>query len=159
MPARAARAARAGIVLNHVPYKGATQALTDLIAGQLTMVAETPPTVLPHIQSKKIRPIAVSMLKRIPQLPDLATVDEQGIKGYDLKTWTSLVAPIGTPEPILERLSAEIMKIIAQPDVQKRLVDMGFIPVGNSREAFGAFLKSEIASWEKIVKASGAKVE
>ena len=155
----AALAARAGITLNHVPYKGATQALTDLIAGQLTMVAETPPTVLPHVQSKKIRPIAVSMIKRIPQLPDVATVDEQGIKGYDLNTWTSLVAPIGTPEPILERLNAEITKIIAQPDVQKRLVDMGFIPVGNSREAFGAFLKSELASWEKIVKASGAKVE
>ena len=150
---------QAKIDIGHIPYKGTPPAVTDLIAGQLTMVAETPPTVLPHVQSKKIRPIAVSMIKRIPQLPDVATVDEQGIKGYDLNTWTSLVAPIGTPEPILERLNAEITKIIAQPDVQKRLVDMGFIPVGNSREAFGAFLKSELASWEKIVKASGAKVD
>ena len=155
----AALAARAGINLNHVPYKGAIQALTDLIAGQLTLVADTPPTLLPHLQSKKLRPLAVSMLKRIPQLPDVATVDEQGIKGYALNTWTSLVAPIGTPEPILERLNAEITKIIAQPEVQKRLIDMGFIPVGSSREAYSAFLKSEIANWEKIVKASGAKVE
>ena len=155
----AALAARAGINLNHVPYKGAIQALTDLISGQLTLVADTPPTLLPHLQSKKLRPLAVSMLKRIPQLPDVATVDEQGIKGYALNTWTSLVAPVGTPEPILERLNAEITKIIAQPEVQKRLIDMGFIPVGSSREAYSAFLKSEIANWEKIVKASGAKVE
>ena len=155
----AALATRAGITLNHVPYKGAVQALTDLIAGQVTLVAETPPTVIPHAQSKKIRPIAISMIKRIPQLPDVPTVDEQGLKGYDLKTWTSLVAPAGTPVAILDRLNAEITKIIAQPEVQKRLVDMGFIPVGNSREQFGAFLKAEYASWQKIVQASGAKVE
>jgi tripartite-type tricarboxylate transporter receptor subunit TctC len=155
----AALATRAGITVNHVPYKGAVQALTDLIAGQVTLVAETPPTVIPHVQSKKIRPIAISMIKRIPQLPDVPTVDEQGIKGYDLNTWTSLVAPAGTPAAILDRLNAEITKIIAQPEVQKRLVDMGFIPVGNSREQFGAFLKAEYANWAKIVQASGAKVE
>ena len=155
----AALAQRAGITLNHVPYKGVVPALTDLIAGQTTLVAETPPTVLPHIHAKKIRPLAVSMLKRIVQLPDLPTVDEQGIKGYDLNTWTSLVAPTGTPEAILDRLNAEITKIIAQPETNKRLVDMGFIPVGNSREAFGAFLKSEHANWGKIVQDSGAKAE
>ena len=155
----AALAARAGITLNHVPYKGAMQALTDLIAGQVTLVAETPPTVIPHVQSKKIRAIAVSMIKRIPQLPEVPTVDEQGFKGYDLNTWTSLVAPAGTPEAILDRLNAEITKIIAQPEVNKRLVDMGFIPVGNSREQFGAFLKAEHANWAKIVQASGATAE
>ena len=155
----AALATRAGIALNHVPYKGATQALIDLIAGQVTLVAETPPTVIPHVQSKKLRPIAISMIKRIPQLPDVPTVDEQGIKGYDLNTWTSLVAPAGTPDAILDRLNAEITKIIAQPEVHKRLVDMGFIPVGNSREQFGAFLKAEHANWAKIVQASGAKAE
>jgi tripartite-type tricarboxylate transporter receptor subunit TctC len=155
----AALATRAGITVNHVPYKGAVQALTDLIAGQLTLVAETPPTVIPHVQSKKIRPIAISMIKRIPQLPDVPTVDEQGIKGYDLNTWTSLVAPAGTPAAILDRLNADITNIIAQPEVQKRLVDMGFIPVGNSREQFGAFLKAEYANWAKIVQVSGAKAE
>jgi tripartite-type tricarboxylate transporter receptor subunit TctC len=155
----AALAARAGITLNHVPYKGAVQALTDLIAGQLTLVAETPPTVIAHVQSKKLRAIAISMNRRIPQMPDVPTVDEQGIKGYDLNTWTSLVAPADTPVAILDRLNAEITKIIAQPEVQKRLVDMGFIPVGNTREQFGAFLKAEYANWAKIVQASGAKVE
>jgi tripartite-type tricarboxylate transporter receptor subunit TctC len=115
--------------------------------------------VLPHIQAKKLRPIATSMLKRIPQLPNVPTVDEQGVKGYDLNTWTSIVAPAGTPPAILDRLNSEIVKIIAQPDVQKRLVDMGFIAVGNSREQFGAFLAAEHANWAKIVQASGAKVD
>ena len=155
----AALAKRAGITVTHVPYKGATQALTDLIAGQISLVAETPPTVIAHVQSKKIRPIAISMIKRIPQFPDVPTVDEQGIKGYDLNTWTSLVAPAGTPVAILDRLNAEITKIIAQPAVQKRLVDMGFIPVGNTREQFGAFLRAEYANWAKIVQESGAKVD
>jgi tripartite-type tricarboxylate transporter receptor subunit TctC len=155
----AALAARAGITLIHVPYKGAVQALTDLITGQVMLVADTPPTVVPHIQAKKIRPIATSMLKRIPQLPNVPTVDEQGVRGYDLNTWTSIVAPIATPPAILDRMNAEIMKIIAQPEVNKRLIEMGFIPVGSSREQFARFLAAEYASWAKIVQASGAKVE
>lgn len=155
----AALAARAHVTFTHVPYKGAVPALTDLITGQVVLVADTPPTVVPHIQAKKLRPIATSMLKRIPQLPDVPTVDEQGLKGYDLNTWTSIVAPIGIPPAILDRLNGEIVKIVAQPDVQKRLVEMGFIPVGGTREQFGAFLAKEHASWSRIVEASGAKVD
>ena len=155
----AALAQRAGITLTHVPYKGAVQSLTDLITGQVMMVADTPPTVLPHIQARKMRPIATSMLKRIPQLPDVPTVDEQGVRGYDLNTWTSIVAPKATPEAVLDRLNAEIVKIIAQPDVQKRLIEMGFIPVGNTRDQFAGFLNAEYAKWAKIVQSSGAKVD
>ena len=121
--------------LCHVPYKGAMQSLTDLMTGQVMLVADTPPTVLPHIKAKKMRAIATSMVKRIPQLPDVPTVDEQGVKGYDLNTWTSIVAPKATPDAILERLNSEIVKIIAQPDVNKRLIEMGFIPVGSSARA------------------------
>jgi tripartite-type tricarboxylate transporter receptor subunit TctC len=106
-----------------------------------------------------MRPIAISMIKRIPQLPNVPTVDEQGVRGYDLNTWTSIVAPIATPPAILDRMNAEIVKIIAQPDVNKRLVEMGFIPVGSSREQFAKFLSAEYASWAKIVQASGAKVD
>lgn len=155
----AALASRAGLSLTHVPYKGAVPALADLMAGQVMLVADTPPTTLPHIKSKKIRPIATSMIKRIPQLPDVPTVDEQGIRGFNLNTWSSIVAPMGTPAPILDRLNTEIRKILAQPDVQKRLVDMGFIAVGSSREEFARFLTTEYASWAKIVQSSGAKVE
>jgi tripartite-type tricarboxylate transporter receptor subunit TctC len=106
-----------------------------------------------------MRAIATSMAKRIPQMPDVPTVDEQGVRGYSLNTWTSIVAPKATPDAILERMNAEIVRIIAQPDVQKRLIEMGFIPVGNSREQFGRFLASEYANWAKIVQASGAKVD
>jgi len=155
----AALASRAGVQLSHIPYKGAVPALTDLMAGQLAMVAETPPTVLPHIQSGKLKPIATSLAQRIPQLPNVATVGEQSIPGFDLSTWTSLVAPTGTPNAILDRMSAEAMRIIALPEVNKRLVEIGFIPVGNSRREFGAFLAAEYASWQKIVQASGAKVD
>lgn len=155
----AALASRAGLSLTHVPYKGAVPALMDLMAGQVMLVADTPPTTLPHIKSKKIRPIATSMIKRIPQLPDVPTVDEQGIQGFNLNTWSSIVAPMGTPAPILDMLNTEIRKILAQPDVQKRLVDMGFIAVGSSREEFSRFLTAEYASWAKIVQSSGAKVE
>ena len=155
----AALASRAGLSLTHVPYKGAVPALMDLMAGQVMLVADTPPTTLPHIKSKKIRPIATSMIKRIPQLPDVPTVDEQGIQGFNLNTWSSIVAPMGTPAPILDMLNTEIRKILAQPDVQKRLVDMGFIAVGSSREEFSRFLTAEYASWARIVQSSGAKVE
>jgi len=155
----AALASRAGLSLTHVPYKGAVPALMDLMAGQVMLVADTPPTTLPHIKSKKIRPIAPSMIKRIPQLPDVPTVDEQGIQGFNLNTWSSIVAPMGTPAPILDMLNTEIRKILAQPDVQKRLVDMGFIAVGSSRDEFSRFLTAEYASWAKIVQSSGAKVE
>ncbi len=147
----AALASRAGLSLTHVPYKGAVPALADLMAGQVMLVADTPLTTLPHIKSKRIRPIATSMIKRIPQLPDVPTVDEQGIRGFNLNTWSSIVAPMGTPAPILDRLNTEIRKILAQPDVQKRLVDMGFIAVGSSREEFARFLTAEYASWAKIV--------
>jgi len=155
----AALTSRAGITLNHVPYKGAVQSLTDLMAGQLALVADTPPTVLPHVQSGKLRPIATSLARRIVQLPNVPTVSEQGVHGFDLSTWTSLVAPTGTPPAILERMSTEAARIITQPDVQKRLVEIGFIPVGSARKEFATFLAAEYASWQKIVQTSGAKVE
>ena len=123
------------------------------------LIAAAPSGVLSHIKARKVRPIATSMLKRIPQLPDCPTVDEQGLQGFNLTTWTGLVAPRGTPEAVLDRLNSEVTKIIAQPDVQRRLTDMGFIPVGNSREQLESFLVAEYANWAKIVQVSGARVE
>jgi tripartite-type tricarboxylate transporter receptor subunit TctC len=152
-------ASQAGIRLTHVPYKGSVQALTDLMAGQVMLVADTVPVTLTLVNAGKLRAIGVSTIKRIPQMPNLLTVDEQGIKGYDLQTWTSLVSPVAVPAPVLDRMNAEVVKIVAAPDVQKRLIDMGFVPVGNSREQFGAFMKREHAAWQKAVQVSGAKVE
>lgn len=152
-------ASQAGITLTHIPYKGSVQALTDLMAGQVMMVADTVPVTLTLVNAGKLRAIAVSTIKRIPQMPNLPTVDEQGIKGYDLQTWTSFVAPSATPVPILDRMSAEVVKIVAAPEVNKRLIDMGFVPVGSTREVFGTFLKREMPAWQKAVQLSGAKVE
>ncbi len=152
-------ASHAGIVLTHVPYKGSVQALTDLMAGQVMLVADTVPVTLTLVNAGKLRAIGVSTAKRISHMPNLPTLDEQGLKGYDLQTWTSIVAPAATPAPILDRVSAEVMKIIATPDVNKRLTDMGFVPVGNTREQFGVFLKREHAAWQKAVQVSGAKVD
>ena len=152
-------ASQAGIKLTHIPYKGSVQALTDLMAGQVMLVADTIPVTGALVNAGKLRAIGVSTLKRIPQMPNLPTADEQGIKGFDLMTWTSFVAPAATPAPILDRMSAEVVKIIAAPDVNKRLIDMGFVPVGSSREVFGAFMKREHAAWQKAVQVSGAKVE
>ncbi len=152
-------ASQAGIALTHVPYKGSVQALTDLMAGQVMLVADTVPVTLTLVNAGKLHAIGVSTAKRIPHMPNLPTLDEQGLKGYDLQTWTSIVAPAATHAPILDRVSIEVMKIIATPDVNKRLTDMGFVPVGNTREQFGVFLKREHAAWQKAVQVSGAKVD
>jgi tripartite-type tricarboxylate transporter receptor subunit TctC len=157
--AQAMFASAAGISVTHVPYKGAGASLTDLIGGQITLVAEVTPAVLPHVKAGKIRAIGISSAKRLVFLPDVPTVQEQGVPGYDVVAWTGIVAPTGTPEPILERLNTEIVNILKTPDVQKRLYDLGMVPVGNSREQFGAFLKSELAKWKQAVMLSGARIE
>jgi tripartite-type tricarboxylate transporter receptor subunit TctC len=148
-----------GIDIVHVPYKGAAPSLLDLVGGQVSMVAETTPAVLPLIKANKIRPIGILSSKRIPFLPDVPTLDEQGAKGYDITTWTSIVAPAGVPTPILDRMNAELVKAIKTPDIQQRLTEMGFVGVGSTREEFAAFLKSELAKWKEAVKISGARIE
>jgi len=152
-------ASRAGIELTHIPYKGAIPALTDLMAGQVMLVADTTAVTIPLIKAQKIRALAISTEKRLPQLPDLATVAEQGYPGYHYQTWTSIVAPANTPTAIVERMSNEIVKIIQQPEVNKRLTEMGFIPVGSPREQATAFIKAEYSAWQKAVHISGAKVD
>ena len=148
-----------GIKLIHVPYKGAVASLTDLIGGQISMLAETTPTVLPYVKSGKIRAIGAYSIKRNPFLPDVPTLDEQGVKGFDMNTWTGLVAPAGTPPAILDRMNSEAAKALKTPEVQQRLSDLGFVGVGNTREEFGAYIKAELAKWASAVKISGARVE
>lgn len=153
-------AAAAGVTLTHVPYKGgAAASMTDPIGGQISLVAEVTPAVLPYVKAGKIRAIGASSATRIPFLPDVASLREQGIKDFDVMGWTGIVAPTGTPEPILVRLNTEILKILNTPEVKKRLDDLGMVPVGDSREHFGASLKTELATWGKAVKLSGVSVE
>lgn len=152
-------AAKTDIKLTHVPYKGAIASLTDLIAGQISAVAEGTPTVMPHIKAGKIRPIAVSSSERSPFMPDIPTLHEHGLKGYEVLGWTAFVAPTGTPQPILDRLSTETIKIINSPDVKKRLYEWGLGALGYSRERSAAYLKSELAKWGEAVRISGARLD
>ena len=149
----------AEVKLLHIPYKGSVPNLIDLIAGQTMLTAETTPTVLPYVKAGKLRAVGVAANKRIPFMPDIPTLDEQGVRGYDVRAWTGLVAPAGTPVPILDRMNKEAVTILAAPEMKKRIAELLLVPVGDTREQFGAYLKSELVKWAQAVKISGAKVE
>jgi tripartite-type tricarboxylate transporter receptor subunit TctC len=152
-------ASAAGIQLTHVPYKGAIASLTDLISGQISLVAEVTPAVSPLVKAGKIRALGVSSAQRTPFMPEVPSLQEQGIKGYDVIGWTGLVAPTGTPEAILDRMNSEVLKILARPEVKQRLFDLGLVPLGFSRERMARFLRSELAKWGEAVRMSGARIE
>ena len=151
--------AMAGIRMTHVPYKGGGPALNDLVGGQIQLMLENIPSTLPHAKSGRLRALALSGLKRSPLVPDLPTLDEAGLKGYEIVGWNGLFVPSGTPRQIVTRLHGDIAKALAQPDVKERLATMGAEPVGNTPEEFRAFVKAEIVKWAKVVKAAGLKVE
>jgi tripartite-type tricarboxylate transporter receptor subunit TctC len=143
----------------HVPYKGAAPALQDVIAGHVQMMFATAASVVPHIRDGKVRALAVTTLKRSAVLPDLPTIDELGLKGFDATTWHGLVAPAKTPKDIVATLHDATAKALMDPQVQKALGDLGVDIAGGSSTDFAAYIKSEIPKWTAIVKASGATVE
>jgi tripartite-type tricarboxylate transporter receptor subunit TctC len=143
----------------HVPYKGAAPALQDVIAGHVQMMFATAASVVPHIRDGKVRALAVTTLKRSAVLPDLPTIDELGLKGFDATTWHGLVAPAKTPKEIIATLHDATAKGLMDPQVQKALGDLGVDIAGGSSGEFAAYIKSEIPKWTAIVKASGATVE
>ena len=149
----------AGVRMTHVPYKGGGPALTDLVGGQIQLMLENIPSTLPHAKSGRLRALAVSGLKRSPLVPDLPTLDEAGLKGYEIVGWNGLFVPAGTPRSVVTLLYRETAKALAQSDVKERLATMGAEPVGSSPEEFRAFVKAEIAKWAKVVKEAGLKVE
>ena len=149
----------AKIDIVHVAYKGAAPALQDLVAGQTQMMFATSASVLGQIKSGLVRPLAVTTLKRTAVLPDIATVDELGLKGFDATTWHGLVAPAGTPKDVIDTLSRAIVTALNDPAVRKSLNDLGVDIVGNSPAEFAAYIKAEIPKWTAVVKASGAHVD
>ncbi len=151
--------ATAGIKLNHVPFKGSADAHTQLIGGQIPVMFDAIPATQPHIKSGKLRGLGIGTLKRSPFLPDLPTIAESGYPGFEAVGWIGIAAPAKTPAAILDKLNAEMVKILNQPDVKERLNTLAFTPVGGSRAEFAAYIKSEIAKWGKAVKESGAKAE
>jgi tripartite-type tricarboxylate transporter receptor subunit TctC len=152
-------ASMAGIKLTHVPYKGAAPALTDLIGGQVTLVSDTVPSVLPFVTAGKLRALAVTSSKRSPFLPNVPTVAEQGFKGYSAEGWITILAPAGTPAAIADRLDAEIRKVLAEPEIQKKMGEMGFVEMSTSRSALRDFMAAEIAKWKKVIDDNHITVE
>lgn len=152
-------AAAAGLRLIHVPYKSSPEAAANLIGGSVPMMFDSMPAVLSQIKSGRLKAVAVSSLKRSSFLPDVPTLAEAGFAGIDALGWIGIAAPAGVPPPILDRLNGEIVAILAQPDVKARLEQMAYVPVGDSREEFGRFIRAEIAKWGRTVRESGAKVE
>ena len=152
-------AAAANIQLTHVPYKGSTASMTDLISGRIAMLADTMPAVLPHVKSGRIRPIGITSLKRSPFFPDVPSLDEQGLKGFDAIAWAGLFAPAGTPPAVLERLNAEVVKVLNTQVMLKRFEDLAMAPIGDSRAEFDRFVRAELVRWGQAVKMSGAKID
>ena len=143
----------------HVPYKGAAPAMNDLIAGHIPMMFDNMPAVLPQVQGGSVRAIAVAGAKRASALPDVPTVAEQGVAGFEAFSWFGLVAPAKTPAPVLATLQAEVESVLKTPDVGKRFAELGAEPGALSGAAFGKFLAEDTAKWTKIIQASGATAD
>jgi len=149
----------AKVDITHVPYKGGGPALSDLIAGQIPMGVQNVATVVQYVRSGRVRALGISSLERSPALPDVPTIASAGFPGFEAKEWYGLVAPAGTPTPIVARLNREIVRIMHLPDINARMIDQGSEIVADSPEHFGAFIKSELAKWTKIVKETGMRLE
>lgn len=145
----------AGVELLHIPYKGVAPALVDVISGQVSMSFPSILTSLPQVQSGRLRALAVSGAQRSAALPDLPTMMEAGVKDYESATWYGIVAPAATPSEIVSKLNTEIVAILKQPDTRERIARDGADPVGNTPQQFGAFMKSEIEKWRKVIRAAG----
>lgn len=148
----------AGIDMVHVPYKGGGPALIATIAGQVQIMFATMPAAMPHVKSGKVRPVAVTTAKRSLAMPDLPTIAESGVPGYEAATWYGLLAPARTPKPVIDRLHGETVKILAGP-TRQRLEAQGFEPDGGTPAAFAAYIKSEIAKWAKVIRTAGIPAE
>lgn len=149
----------AGIRMVHVPYKGTAQSLTDVIAGHLHVAIPSITASLPHIRAGKIRALGLTSTKRSKQLPDVPTIDEAGVPGYQAVIWNAALAPAGTPKAILARLSTEVAAAMKSPEAQKRYGALGAETIGSSPEELAKFLRAEIEQYAKVVKASGMKAE
>jgi tripartite-type tricarboxylate transporter receptor subunit TctC len=148
-----------GLEAVHVPYKGSAPSLTDLVGGQTQFTAETVNAALPYIRDKRLKAFAVTSLKRSNVLPDVPTLNESGMKGFEVGAWQGIVMPAKTPAAIVQRWNAEVMKALADPDVKAKLAAQGAEPLGSTPEQYGAYLKSEVERWSKVVKATGAKLD
>jgi tripartite-type tricarboxylate transporter receptor subunit TctC len=146
----------AGVKMNHIPYKGTGPAITDTVAGQTTLLFGSIATTLPQVKNGRLRAIAVTTMQRLAAQPDIPTVHESGLPNYDVTNWHGLMAPRGTPRPIVDKINADVTRIISQKDMEEKLMSDGVSPSGGSPELFSQILAKEIALWKKV--AAQAKV-
>ena len=151
--------ARAGIDITHIPYKGSAPAIQDVMAGQVDMMFDTTVVAGPHIESGKLRALAVSSAKRVPSLASVPTVAESGVSGYEVVSWQAIYAPAGTPKAIVDRLHTEIGRILASAEMQERLGKLGMQGSDMSAEQLGAFQKAEVAKWATVIREANIKLE
>jgi tripartite-type tricarboxylate transporter receptor subunit TctC len=149
----------AGVNMVHIPYKGAAPATTDVIAGQIQLSFASTPGSVPMVKAGKVKPLGVTSAKRVAKLPDVPTVAESALPGYEASVWYGVVAPAGTPRDIVQRLNQEIARILANPTHHDRMTSADFEPTTSTPEQFAAFIRSETTKWAKVVKASGAHAE
>ena len=148
-----------GADIVHVPYKGSGPALADLLGGQVSVMFDNLTSSIGHVRGGRLRALAITSASRFPALPDLPTMQESGVAGYEASAWFGILVPKGTPREIVSRLNAEVNAAVSQPDAREKLLQQGAIANPISPDQFGVFIRNEIAKWGKVVKASGAKVE
>ncbi|MDY0105503.1 MAG: tripartite tricarboxylate transporter substrate binding protein [Giesbergeria sp.] len=143
----------------HVPYKGSAPAVSDLLGGQISIMFDNLPSVIPHVRSGKLRPIAISTAKRSADLPDVPTIAEAGVPGYEATSWFGLFAPAATPKPVLDKISAALSKVLTNAEVKKKIDDQGGEPANETPAQFADFIQKESLKWGKVVKESGASLD
>jgi tripartite-type tricarboxylate transporter receptor subunit TctC len=148
----------AGIKLNHVPYKGSNQAMNDVLGGQVKVTFAGVPNVLPNLHTGKLKALAVSTKKRYADLPDVPTIEEAGVPGFDATIWLGLLAPPGTPRDIVDKLNSAITKILSTPEAKKLMASAGVDVATSTPEEFAALMRSELDRWGKVVRETGATV-
>ena len=148
-----------GTRITHVPYKGSAPAVTDLLAGQVHVMFDNTPNVLPHVKAGKLKALAVSSKSRTSQAPDVPTVDEAGVSGYDVGVWFGVLTVAGTPREIVQRLNSEMVKVLTSAEVKERFGRLGVDVAAGTPEQFSQFLKSEVARWAKVVHDANIKAD
>ncbi|BBK30672.1 tripartite-type tricarboxylate transporter receptor subunit TctC [Stella humosa] len=149
----------AGVDILHVPYRGAGPALNDCLAGNVSLIVNNFPETVAHVQAGTLKPLAVTTVNRAPQYPNVPTMREAGVAGYDVSAWFGIVVPAKTPRDVVETIHAAVVKALAEPDVRARLLDLGGVVVASKPEEFETFYKGEIARWKPVVETSGAQIE
>ncbi len=151
--------AMAKVEMVHVPYKGSAPAVSDLIGGQIDIMFDNMPSAIQHVRAGRLKALAVTTAKRSPELPDVPTIAEAGVPGYEATSWFGMFAPAGTPAPVVAKLNAALLKVLADPEVKKKLAEQGAEPHGEKPEQFAAFIRAEADKWSQVVKQSGASAD